>query len=93
MDLNKLEAYKDNEAFIRDIEKATNLDEFKEIASRYGIELSDAEINSMITAENAELTENDLDRVAGGVIRRCRTRVIVKRVPFPPFIVIQIVFY
>lgn len=93
MDLNKLEAYKDNEAFIRDIEKATTLDEFKEIASRYGIELSDAEINSMIMAENTELTENDLDRVAGGVILRRRTRVIVRRIPFPPFIIIRIVCY
>lgn len=92
MDIQKLEAYKDNEAFIQDMEKVSTIEELKDTASRYGIELSDADIHAMTEQEETELSLDDLDNVAGGAGWR-RRRIKIIPIPYPPFIRIVIVYY
>lgn len=68
--IEKLEALKGNETFAKEMATVTTAEELQALFARYDLEFSVEEAQEMLDevkkADNAELSEEDLENVSGG---------------------------
>lgn len=89
MDIKKLAAIAENEALKAELESLESVEELYETLKKHVPNLTEEEFRNLTKTEEGELSEDDLDNVAGGAVRR-GPRIIIKTVPYPPFIIIII---
>ena len=91
--IKKLEELESNAECQQKLADAGSPEQLCEILKEYGLELTVSEAMELIQKEEAELSADDLDQVAGGVrLPRFRGYKIV-RIPWPPFIIFVPIFY
>ena len=73
-----------NEEINRKVEEAANFEEASRILEEYGVEVTEEELASLIPAESDELTDENLEDVAGG-ISLASINSIIRRFPPPCF--------
>lgn len=79
----KLAALENNAAFHQAIANALSPDEVQKILAQFGAELSAQEVSELIQTPEGELSDTELDAVAGGYIGRVR-RYKTKWIRIPP---------
>ena len=68
--LSKIEADK-KDAFISDLREAKNMEERLEVIKKYGITLTGEEEEALKNKEGNEISDAELDKVAGGGCKAC----------------------
>lgn len=91
--IKKLEALESNAECQQKLADACSPEQLCEILKEYGLELTVSEAMELIQKEEAELSADDLDQVAGGVrLPRFRGFKII-RISRPPYFLIIPIYY
>ena len=77
-----LAALENNASFEQDLKTASTPEEAQDVLKRYGVDMSLQEVRGLISEPVGELSDSDLESVAGGAARRIvGWRIIWKRIP------------
>ena len=71
-DIDKMEALKENESFVKEMSTATTAEEVRDIFAKYGVAFTLEEAQAMVEEikkhSDEELSAEELDNVTGGYI-------------------------